>query len=318
MKIVYLGSGGFGLEVLEAIRKSGDELAVIVTQAPRPAGRGKKVCSTVVAQWARNNAPGVDLVETEDVNHPAVVEKIAGYHPDVLVVIAFGQKLGAALIAVPSSESVNVHASLLPKYRGAAPINRAIVNGDRYTGISIITLAEKMDAGKILSQSKIEILPDETAEQLEKRLCVLAASVLTDTLKRLSEGSVTYTEQDASGVSYAPRLKKSDGFIDFSEPAVVIRRKILGFWPWPGASAMYVNKEAQKAERVTFAAAVVVDAKEHHQYQPGQFDEELNVVCGEGVLEIKMLKPAGSSLMDFRSFVNGRDVRPADFFKKIE
>jgi methionyl-tRNA formyltransferase len=315
MKIVYLGSGEFGLECLEALEHSDHSLRFIVTQPPLPAGRGRKPNPTPVTRWAK--AHSIPYLETSDVNVAEVVGKIADYRTDLIVVIAFGQKIGEELNNLPPKGSINVHASLLPKYRGAAPINWAIINGETTTGLSIITLSEKMDAGKILAQSHTDIAPDETAGQLHDRLAKLAAPLLLDTIEKIADGTAVYIEQDHKKATCAHKLKKSDGFLDFAEPAEVLARKIRGFWPWPGASANYVSKKIGKSVRVTIAEAEVVTLSES-SLPPGTFYEELRVICGSGALRIKKIKPAGSALMDFKDFTNGRQTQSGDFFRKID
>jgi methionyl-tRNA formyltransferase len=247
-----------------------------------------------------------------------MIEKIADYKPDLIVVIAFGQKVSNDLINLPPKNAVNVHASLLPKYRGAAPINWAIVNGETETGISIITLADKMDAGFVLGRSKTDIAPDETAGQLHDRLAKMAAPLLLRTMDRIADGSVVYTEQDHSKATLAPKLKKSDGFIDFNESAGSLEKKIRGFWPWPGASVNYLSRKTGKSIRVTIAAAQVVETSNPTGLSAGTLDENLNVICGTNALKITKIKPAGSPLMDFKDFTNGRQTRPADLFVKID
>lgn len=318
MKIVYLGSGEFGIECLDALSISEHDLRFIVTQPPNPAGRGRKPHPTPVARWADTHS--IPFIEIDDVNVSEVIEKITGYEPDMIVVIAFGQKIGNELANLPPKGSINVHSSLLPKLRGAAPINWAIINGETTTGISIITLSEKMDAGQILAQSQTDIAADETAGQLHDRLAKMAAPLLLKTIGRIANGTAVYTEQDHDKATLAPKLKKSDGFLDFAEPADVLARKIRGFWPWPGASANYVSQKTGKSIRVTIAGAEVVGAvREPPLTLPsGTLDENLNVVCGSGALNIKKIKPAGSALMDFKDFVNGRQTRPGDLFVKID
>ena len=316
MKIVYLGSGQFGIECLNVLERSSHSLQFIVTQPPHPAGRGRKQSPTPVARWANTNS--VPFVETDDVNTPGVMEKIADYKPDLIVVIAFGQKIGNELINLPPKAAINVHASLLPKYRGAAPINWAIIKGETKTGISIITLAEKMDAGQILAQSQTNIAPDETAGRLHDRLAYIAAPLLLKTIDRIDDGSIIYTEQDHSKATLAPKLKKSDGFIDFAEPAQVLERKIRGFWPWPGASATYLSKKTNKSIRVNIAMAEAVEASNPTGLSVGTLAENLNVTCGTDALKITKIKPAGSPLMDFKDFVNGRQTQPGDLFIKID
>ena len=246
------------------------------------------------------------------------MEKIAGYKPDLIVVIAFGQKIGNELINLPPKAAINVHASLLPKYRGAAPINWAIIKGETKTGISIITLAEKMDAGQILAQSQTDIEPNETAGRLHDRLAQIAAPLLLSTIGQIANNTVTYTEQDHSKATLAPKLKKSDGYIDFNEPAQSLERKIRGFWPWPGASATYLSKKTNKSIRVNIAMAEAVEASNPTGLSVGTLAENLNVTCGTDALKITKIKPAGSPLMDFKDFVNGRQTLPGDLFMKIE
>ena len=315
MKIVYLGSGQFGLECLDSLAGSNHSVQFVVTQPANPAGRGRKHRATPVAQWAGANS--VPFIETDNANAPQVFEQIGGCEPDVIVVIAFGQKIGADLINLPSKGAINVHASLLPKYRGAAPINWAIVNGEKQTGISIITLAAKMDAGQVLGQSQIDIEPDETGGQLHDRLAQAAAPLLIDTLDKIAAGTAVYTDQDDSQATLAPKLRKSDGFLDFAESAEALARKIRGFWPWPRASANYVSKQTGKSERVIIAAGREIRVSNTDGLPPGTLNEYLEVICGQNALEITKIKPAGSHLMNFKAFVNGRKTKPGDMFVQI-
>jgi methionyl-tRNA formyltransferase len=319
MKIVYLGSGEFGIECLDALSISEHDLRFIVTQPPNPAGRGRKPNPTPVAHWA--NVHSIPFIEVDNVNASDIIKKITGYEPDLIVVIAFGQKIGNELTNLPPKGSINIHASLLPKYRGAAPINWAIINGETTTGISIITLSKEMDAGQILAQSQTDIATDETAGQLHDKLAKVAAPLLLDTIQRIADGTAVYIEQNHAEATLAAKLKKSDGFLDFSEHAEVLARKIRGFWPWPGASANYVSQKAGKPIRVTIALAEVVTPHESAKggsILPGTFDENLNVICGRDALKITRIKPAGSSLMAFKDFVNGRQTQPGDSFIKID
>jgi len=330
MNIVYLGSGEFGVPCLDAVKASGHHLCLLVTQPANPAGRGRRPQPTPVAQWAM--AHGVPFTETEDVNAPEVVQRIAACRPDVIVVIAFGQKIGKEVVALPPKGAINVHASLLPKYRGAAPINWAIIRGETRTGVSIITLADKIDAGDILAQTGTEIGPQETAGELHDRLAQLAALPLLETLGALEAGTATYTKQNDAEATFAPKLRKSDGFLDFHEPAEVLARKIRGLTPWPGAAACFTSTQTQKATRVVLVSAEVVprvegvppskrgqDARDTAtQLAVGTFDQERTVVCGADRLSLQKIKPAGSGLMSFHAFVNGWHVQPGDRLTKIE
>jgi len=316
MKIIYLGSGEFGLECLNALAQSNHSLDLIVTQPPHRAGRGRKQTPTPVARWADSHS--IPFIETDNVNAPPEIEKIATYQPDVIVVIAFGQKIGNQLINLPLKGAINVHASLLPKYRGAAPINWAIIKGEKQTGISIIALAEKMDAGDILAQAKTDIGVDEAAGELHDRLAKIAAPLLIRTIDHIAEGKAVYIRQDHSKATLAPKLKKTDGFLNFVESADILKRKIQGFWPWPGASAVYISKKTEKPLRITIAMAEVISSSNPANLPPGILDENLNVICGRDALKITKIKPTGSRLMRFRDFVNGHQTKAGDSFIKIE
>ena len=316
MNIVYLGSGEFGVPCLDALKASSHDLCFLVTQPANPAGRGRKPQPTPVAQWATEHA--VPLAETGNVNAPEVVQRIAACRPDVIVVIAFGQKIGKEVVALPPKGAINVHASLLPKYRGAAPINWAIMRGETHTGNSIITLADKIDAGEILAQVRTEIGPQETAGELHDRLARLAAPLLQETLAALEAGTATYTKQNDAEATFAPKLHKADGFLDFHEPAEVLARKIRGLTPWPGAAACFTSGQTQKSTRVVIVSAEVLPGSDPTPLEPGTFDRERAVVCGTGRLSIHQIKPAGSGLMTFHAFVNGWHVQPGDRLTKIE
>lgn len=316
MNIVYLGSGEFGVPCLDALKASRHEISLVVTQPPQPAGRGRRCCPMPVGCWAESRA--VPSIETDNVNAVEIVKRIANLRPDILVVIAFGQKVGPELLSLPAKGAINVHASLLPKYRGAAPINWAIIRGEKQTGVSIITLADRMDAGDILAQRPTDIGVHETAGELHDRLARLASPVLIETLDRIEAGTATYTRQDEFCASKAPKLKKADGRVDFNQPAYVIADRIRGFWPWPGASSHYLNAEAGKTVRVTLALADVIWGPVGTGSVPGTFDEDLNVICQDGKLSIRKIKPAGSGLMEFRDFINGWRVRPGDRFIEAE
>jgi len=315
MKIVFFGSGRFGIDSLNALLGSTHRLAFIVTQPARPAGRGRKLQRTPVGLWAEEHS--IPCIETDNINKSETIEMVAQFAPELIVVTAFGQKIGREMINLPPKGMINVHASLLPKYRGAAPINWAIINGESTTGVSIITVAEQMDAGDIIAQAQVAIEPDETAQTLHNKLARTAAPLLLQCLDQIAQGTATYTRQDHSKATPAPKLTKNDGFISFGEPASLLERKIRGLWPWPGASAIYQSIRTGKSERVTFALAEVVATGTAAGLEPGTLDGQLNVICGKDALKIKKIKPAGGSLMDFKAFVNGRTTQPGDRFIKI-
>jgi methionyl-tRNA formyltransferase len=316
MKIIYCGSGEFGVPCLDALAESRHQLLNIFTQPSQRAGRGLKTRPTPAAQWAISHS--IDYTETVDINMPEIQEKISELKPDLMIVIAFGQKLSNEVIQTPAKGAINVHSSLLPKYRGAAPINWAIINGESETGVSIITLAQTMDAGEILEQAKLDILPDDTATSLHNKLAKLAAPLLLATVAKIEDGTAAYRKQNISQVTKAPKLKKSDGYLDWSEPAEKLYNKIRGMWSWPEAESNYVAKKNGRCERVIIAKCQIVQQTSKEFIAPGMVDENLNVVCGKNALKILMIKPAGSSLMDFKSFCNGRATAPGDLFTMID
>lgn len=314
MKIVYCGCGRFGVDSLNAVKASNHQLVHIITHPEKQAGRGKKLRANDVEQWAvQNNMPFTAL---EDVNISQGIELIKKLNPDLLVVIAFGQKISAEIISIPSKGAINVHGSLLPKYRGAAPINWAIINGETETGVTIITLAQKMDAGEMLAQAKIKIGEDDTAEFVHDELARLAAPLLVETIDKIQAGTAVYAKQDNSAATKAPKLKKSDGIIDFAKPALEIHNRIRGLWYWPGAVADFVSAKTGKRFTVTFAKTTIVE--ETMKHQPGLINPELNVECGTGTLKIIELKPHGGKLMDFKSFLNGRAGGAGDYFSAVK
>jgi len=316
MNIVFLGSGRFGIDSLSALHGSEHKLVHIFTQPSLPAGRGKKLRKTPVADWAESN--NVPYTETDDVNSAGMLREIADCKADLALVIAFGQKIGEKLISLFSKRIINVHASLLPKYRGAAPINWTIINGEKVTGVSIITVVSKMDAGEILAQDQIEIAPEDTAESLHDKLSKITAPLLLKTIVQIQEGTAFYCEQDIEFVSLAPKLKKSDGILNWHDSAELLRNRIHGLWPWPGAQTEYISKSTQKSCRVIIAQAEVIKLSPRESITPGTLDENLNVICGKDALRIIKIKPAGSSLMDFTAFVNGRHTAPGDKFVIIQ
>jgi methionyl-tRNA formyltransferase len=175
-----------------------------------------------------------------------------------------------------------------------------------------------MDAGDVIAFAKTPIDADETAGELGERLAKLAAPLLVTTVDRIASGAVVYTKQDESQATRAPKLRKSDGFLNFAEPAELLHRKISGFWPWPGATALYKSKKSARTERVAFAKSEILRMANPQKLPPGTIDENLNVVCGKDRLQIVQLKPENSRLMTFADFVNGRRVCPGDRFIKIE
>lgn len=313
MRIVYFGSSQFGIPSLEAIHRSDHELVGAFTQPARPAGRHRSTPHhTDVDVWCSEQK--VPCVEAKNINTPEMVEQVAALKADLLVVIAFGQKVSQEVVTLQRYGAVNVHASLLPKYRGAAPIHWAIMNGEKETGVSIITLADKMDAGLILAQDTLPILPDDTVKCIHDKLSALSVPVLMRTIEQIADGSVIHREQDLTQVTKAPKLHKDIGYINWDRSAGDIVNQIRALWPWPAAETTYVCSKTGKNWRVGIARAHAVERPRRQGDVTGTLDEHLHVICGDGALQIVELKPAGSRLMDFESYVNGHQCQAGDLF----
>jgi methionyl-tRNA formyltransferase len=303
MRIVFCGSGAFAAPALEALARSGHCLALVATQPARPGGRGGKMHATPVAQAARTL--GIEPFECENVNADAAVEKFRQAQADVMCVIDFGQFIRAAARATAPLGAFNLHGSLLPELRGAAPVNWAILRGHRRTGVTTFSLVDKMDAGAMYLQAATDISPEETAEELKKRLSLLGAQTILDTLDLLAGGSAIPRPQDESRVTFAPLMKKSDGVIDWSADAESIRNRVHGCWPWPGAQAEFHGAN-DKIVPVILARASADSATAASS--AGTVEADRSVATGRGRLRILEIKPAGGRLMKWADFVNGYRV----------
>jgi len=232
-RIVFFGTPTFALPTLENLFQGPDEVVAVVTQPDREKGRGRKVVPSPVKELALKH--GLSLLQPEKAREEAFQKKIKSLQPDLIVVGAYGQILPKALLEIPKYGAINVHASLLPKYRGAAPIVWAILKGERITGVTIMMMDEGMDTGDILLQAEIPIGEKETGESLHDRLALLGAQLLAETVRRIKAGDIHPIPQDHSKATYAPPLKKEYGRIDWSKEAIEIDRQVRAFNPWPGA-----------------------------------------------------------------------------------
>ncbi len=297
LRILFAGSGAFGEPSLRALIGAGHQVERVYTQPDRPAGRGKKLTPTPIATVATEL--GLDLLPTANLNAEPLPPA------DVLVVIAFGQKIGPAAVSHGGLGSVNLHASLLPKYRGAAPINWAMLAGDAVTGNSIIRLAEKMDAGAVLGQSRVTIGESETVGELHDRLAADGAPLMLRVLTELAAGTAVEVEQDASLATIAPKLSRQTAVIDWSRPAAEVVRRINGLSPWPGCRVRVIDGEKETAT-VTLVRAKPGTAAAG---QPGTISGE-GVVAGDGwSVELLQLQPEGRRPMVPAEYRNGRPWR---------
>jgi methionyl-tRNA formyltransferase len=297
MRVVFIGTGEIGVPALQNLLRSTEhELIGVVTQPDKAAGRSQKL--TAPAIKIAMAGVGIPILQPDRIKSPDVVAAIGEWNADVIVVMAYGQILPRTVLEVPHIACVNLHASLLPRHRGAAPIQAAIVAGDHETGITVIYMNEGLDTGDILLQSRLTISPNETGGSLHDRLGELAPVSLNDALQRLEDGTAARTPQDSALATYAQKLMRDDGRIDWSEPADVIERKIRAFNPWPGA----FMKLARRNLKIFAASIVDLSGK------PGEIfrsEKGLNVFTGKAALSLAEVQLEGGKRMSGSEFLRG-------------
>lgn len=295
LRAVFMGTAPFALPTVRALRDA-EEVIAVVTQPDRPRGRGREVAPPPVKEFALTL--GLPILQPERVKEPSFIAQLEGLRPDVIVVAAFGQILPPAVLDVPRLGCVNVHPSLLPKYRGAAPINWAIINGESKTGVTTYLMDEGMDTGAVLLVREVEIGADETAQELGERLAHVGGDLVVEAVRGLKQGILHPVPQDAKGASYAPLLKKADGLIQWEEEAGRIRNRIRGMVPWPGAYTVWGDKRIKvfraKAGNGTGAPGEIISLG-------GGFE----VACGKGSLLIEEVQMEGGKRMGWEEFTRG-------------
>jgi methionyl-tRNA formyltransferase len=300
MKLVFCGTPQFAVPTLNALVRAGHTLELVVTQPDRPSGRGRNVSLSAVKQRANELGLPISQPETLKANLE-FKQRIESLRPDAIVVVAYGRIIPRSMLAVPRFGNLNVHASLLPKYRGAAPIQWAIAKGEKQTGITIIRLDEGLDTGPILLQRELAIESDDTALTLAPRLAELGAALMIEALPGIEAGTLEPVPQDHSRSSLAPLLKKEDGRIDFGRTAEDIHNRLRGFQPWPGTYTRFRGKHLE----ITNAQAVAGSPSGRAGTLTLQ-GERLFVNCGAGTaLEIFELQPEGKRQMSAREFIHG-------------
>ena len=314
MKIVFLGTPDFAVPSLEAIIGSRHGLLLVVTQPDRPKGReGRPQPPPVKLVAQAHNLP---VYQPESVNAEESVARLSELQPDVLVVAAFGQILRKRVIEIPKIACINVHASLLPKYRGAAPVPAAILNGERVTGVTIQRMVRKLDAGDIIRQESTPIGDAETAGELTDRLARLGAKALIEALNDLACGKARFTPQDDSLATLAPMLSKADGLIHWSQPAEQIARHIRAMQPWPGAYTFLPRDREPLRLTIKRAAAGPEAGSTEQPGEPGEIvsigRDAFSVKTGCGCLAIHELQPAGKKQMSAAEFARGYRLRTGD------
>jgi methionyl-tRNA formyltransferase len=303
MRVLFYGTPRFALPTLDALLAA-HEVVGVVTQPDRPAGRGRRVAPPPVKE--RAVAAGIPVLQPERLRDPRWLDPLRGVRADVAVVVAFGQILPRAVLDVPARGSINVHASLLPKYRGAAPIAWALIRGEAETGVTTFQMDEGMDTGPILLSERTSIRPGETAAELADRLSVMGARVLIETLARL--GTLSPIPQRDAEATLAPRLRKVDGWLDWREPAPAIVGRVHGCNPWPGAAT-----EAP-AGRLTIWRARAV-ARETDGGTPGTLVEaggSVVVVAGVGAVEPTLVQPESRRTVTWPEYLRGARLRAGD------
>jgi methionyl-tRNA formyltransferase len=309
MRIVFCGSGSFAIPSLRAVLDSDHEIVAVFTQPPRRAGRGGQMRNTPVAEAAREL--GLTTIETPNINDEEFVSAVASARPEAICVVDFGQMVRARVREQASGDSFNLHGSLLPELRGAAPVNWALIRGYRRTGVTTFSLVDKLDAGPIYVQEELQILPGERGDSLRGRLADLGASVVCQTLGLIAAGWAQPVAQDETKATLAPRLSKADGRIDWSAPAETIRDLVHGAWPWPGGQTVF-RRQNGKSGPATLAS--VRAEPSGAPGAPGSLDADGFIRAGEGRIAIEEIKPAGKRLMSWRDFVNGYRVSEGDCF----
>jgi methionyl-tRNA formyltransferase len=302
MRIVFMGTPESAVPSLRRLVDDGHEVVAVWTQPDKPAGRGKKLHQSPVKEFAIQH--GLTVHQPQKIKTSEAKELFASHNADVAVVVAYGKILPSEFLAAPRHGCVNVHFSLLPKFRGAAPVNWAIVNGEEETGVTTMKIVEELDAGPILLQSATKIDPDETAPELLSRLAGVGADLISETLRNLDQ--IEPKDQLDSEATLAPILKREDGEIDWSTDAYAIARRVRGFQPWPNAHTTF------RSQRL-----IIWNAEpewiEQLRYPPGQVIEavrdRLIVACGDGTaLRLREVQPQNSRRMNTRDFLNG--MRP--------
>jgi methionyl-tRNA formyltransferase len=305
MRLAFLGTPAFAVPTLERMVEAGHAVVAVVTQPDRPSGRGQKPALPPVKETALRL--GLPVYQPERVRRPEAVEHLRGLGVDAMVVVGYGQIIPQSVIDLAPLGIINVHASLLPKYRGAGPIQWSIVNGETRTGVTTMRIDAGLDTGDMLLKAETEIGPDETAVELGKRLADMGAGLLVETLAGLQAGTIVAEKQDGSLATYAPLLKKEDGRIDWTQTAAAIHNRARGLQPWPGAFTTFRGHTVHlwKTKR---AGAGGKQAGRAVSLRP------LVVACGEGSLELLEVQMEGRKRMAAGDFVNGQRVAVDEVF----
>jgi methionyl-tRNA formyltransferase len=307
MNLIFCGTPHFAVPTLERLLQEQFNVELVVCQPDEPSGRGYEVKPPPIKQLALK--VGIEVFQPAKLKDPATQEFLSKYHPDALVVVAYGRIIPPWMIELPRLGCINLHGSLLPKYRGAGPIQWAIINGERVTGVTTMKIDPGMDTGDILLMREDPIREDDTTETLSERLSVMGADLMIETLRGLEHGEITPRPQDHSQASLAPMLKREHGRLDWTMNAQQIAWRVRGLRPWPGAYSSFRGKNVH-----IWAAAPLAGAGE--AFDPGALfadARKLVVACGQGTqLEIKELQLEGRKRLSARDFLNGVHLQPGE------
>jgi len=313
MRLLFFGSGAFGLPTLQSLCDQ-HEVVEVISQPDKPAGRKRVLTPTPIAQWAMDHGYAVPRVD--NVNTPEFVEQVQSYNADASIVIAFGQKLGPELLDAMGKLAVNLHASLLPKYRGAAPINWAMIDNESATGVSVIGLAQRMDAGLVYATASTPIDPSETAGELHDRLSGLGPAAIGQVLQQLADDTLSPIEQDEAQATKARKFTKADGTVSFDQPAALVRARIHGLTPWPGCRVRWRKADGEDKGLLTIKR--VIDEVAQQSLAPGAIDEQLGVACADGgAVRLLEIQAPGGKAMPSKDFARGQGLAKGDRLESL-
>jgi methionyl-tRNA formyltransferase len=308
LRIVFMGTPQFACPTLKTLIDRGENVVAVVTQPDRPKGRGQQTLPPPVKVLAEEH--GIPVLQPVKVRHPEAIEEIRALNPDLIVVVAFGQILPKALLDIPRKGCINVHASLLPRYRGAAPLNWCIINGEAETGVTTMLMDVGLDTGDMLLKRATPIDPDEDTSTLHDRLSVIGAELLAETIDLAAQDRLLPEKQDDSLTCYAPMMKKEDGLIDWQKDAAGIKNQVRGMTPWPGAFS-YLDDKLLKVYRVQSAQGAG---------RPGEVlavgRDGIEVACGTGSLVIHELQLEGKKRLPAAEFLAGCTLEPGTMIGK--